>query len=112
MSVSEVTAVVLLGIGALFTLLAALSVVRLPDVYCRLTATSKAAPFGIALVLLGTALLVGEPSYALQAAAIGAFVAITSPLAAHALARAAHRSGVAATGETRRDVRGPTAHSG
>ena len=64
-------------VGSLFTLLAAVGVVRMPDLYCRLSATSKAAPFGVGLVLAGTALVVGQTGLALQAAAVAVFVAIT-----------------------------------
>ena len=92
MKLLEIIAVVLMAAGSLFTLLAAVGVVRLPDVYCRLSATSKAAPFGIGLVLAGTALVFGQTSFALQAAAVSLFLVITAPVAAHALARAAYRT--------------------
>ncbi len=92
MTALELTALALMIVGSLFTLLAGVGVVRMPDIYCRLSATSKAAPFGVGLVLAGTTLVVGQASFALQAAAVAAFAAITSPVAAHALARAVHRS--------------------
>ena len=100
----EILAVAMMATGALFTLLAAIGVVRMPDVYCRLSATSKAAPFGIGLVLLGVALVVGDPSLALQTAAVALFVALTAPVAGHALARAAHRQGVPACEGTRSEL--------
>lgn len=84
----------LLLLGSAFTLLAAVGVLRLPDVYCRLSATSKAAPFGIGLILGGAALESGDPHFALQALLVGVFLTLTSPVAAHAIARAAHREGV------------------
>jgi len=93
MSLFEIGAVALMLAGALFTLLAAVGLVRLPDVDCRLSATSRAAPLGIALVLAGAALVAPEASYAFQAAVIALFVALTAPVAAHVLARAARRSG-------------------
>ena len=92
MTALEIVSLSLMVVGSLFTLLAAVGVVRMPDIYCRLSATSKAAPFGVGLVLAGTSLVVGPSSFALEAAAVAAFVAITSPVAAHALARAVHRS--------------------
>lgn len=113
MNIIEIIAVVLLIAGALFTLFAAVGVVRLPDVYCRLSATSKAAPFGIGLVLAGSALVFGETSFSIQAFAVGLFLLITAPVAAHALARSAYRTGTpAARGteideELERDSKGP-----
>ncbi|MEM8884273.1 MAG: monovalent cation/H(+) antiporter subunit G [Planctomycetota bacterium] len=90
----EWIALVFMVAGALFTLLASFGLVRLPDVYCRLSATSKAAPLGIGFVLAGAAMVVRDHSYTLQAIAVGFFVALTSPVAAHVLARAARRAGV------------------
>lgn len=94
MSALEILALALLLTGALFTLLAAIGVVRLADVYGRLSATSKAAPFGIGLILAGAALIARDPNFALQSVAVAIFLTLTSPVAAHALARAARRAGV------------------
>lgn len=88
MTPAEWIAIVLFAAGAGVTLLAAVGVVRLPDMLCRLSATSKAAPFGIALLLVGAALVAADWSFALQAAVVAVFVGLTSPIAAHALARA------------------------
>ena len=94
MTVLEIAAVVLMVAGALFTLLAAFGIVRLPDVYCRLSATSKAAPLGIGMVLAGAAMVARDASFSVQAAAVAVFLALTAPVAAHVLARAARRAGV------------------
>ena len=99
MTLTEIASLALMIAGASFTLLAAIGVVRMPDLYCRLSATSKAAPFGIVLVLAGTALVVREISFALQAVAVAVFVAITSPVAAHAVARAVYREASARDNE-------------
>ncbi len=103
MTLIEIIAFALMLLGTLFVLLAALGVARLPDVYCRLSATSKAVPFGIGLLLVGAALAVSETTFALQALAITVFLALTSPVVAHALGRAAHDAGVPPCAQTRRD---------
>ena len=72
----------------------AVRVARLPDVYCQLSATSKAAPFGVGLLLGGAAITVGDGFFALQALAVAIFITLTAPVAAHALGRAAHEAGV------------------
>lgn len=92
--------------GAGFTLLAAVGVLRMPDMLCRLSATSKAAPFGVGLVLAGAAVHVRDPSFALQALVVAVFVGLTAPIAAHALARAALHSGDAGVVDPERTVRG------
>jgi len=109
MSLFEIAAVALMLTGALFTLLAAVGLVRLPDVYCRLSATSKAAPLGIALVLAGAAMVAPGTSDALQAAVIALFVALTAPVAAHVLARAARRGGTPFDATTRHEEEPPPA---
>jgi multicomponent Na+:H+ antiporter subunit G len=83
----------LLVLGALFMVLAAVGLVRLPDVYLRLSATSKAATLGASLVLLGAALHFGTAAVVGRAVVIVAFLFLTAPLAAHAIGRAGYRRG-------------------
>jgi multicomponent Na+:H+ antiporter subunit G len=91
MSFLDILASVLLVLGTLFTMLAGIGVVRLPDTYARLSGTSKAAPFGIGLVLAGAAVQARDGSFAVLAAAAALFLALTTPIAAHVLARAIHQ---------------------
>ncbi len=100
MTILELVAISLMVLGSVFTLLAAIGIVRMPDLYCRLSATSKAAPFGVGLILAGTVLVVGEVSFSLQAAAVAIFITITSPVAAHAVARAVFRTDTSANIES------------
>lgn len=80
-------------IGIALTLIAALGVLRLPDVYTRMNAASKAASLGVCLVLAGCAmrLPLGAATSKLSAAIV--LQLITAPLAAYVIGRAAHRSG-------------------
>lgn len=84
---------VLLVLGAAFMLLAAVGLVRLPDLYLRMSATSKAATLGASLVLLGAAVHFGTAVVAGRAAVIVAFLFLTAPVAAHAIGRAGYRRG-------------------
>lgn len=93
MSLVDLLGSALMLAGALFCLLAGVGVWRLPDVYCRLSAMSKASPFGITLLLAGGALLDGSATFAVQAALIAIFLTLTAPIAGHALGRAAHAAG-------------------
>jgi multicomponent Na+:H+ antiporter subunit G len=68
-------------------------VARLPDVYMRMSASSKAATLGASLVLLGAALHFGTAAGAGRAVVIVAFLLLTAPLAAHAIGRAGYRRG-------------------
>ena len=81
----------LLVSGALFMLLAGVGLVRLPDLYTRMSATSKAATLGASLVLLGAASHFGTAAAAGKAVVVVAFLFLTAPLAAHAIGRAGYR---------------------
>lgn len=84
----------LVVLGAMFSCLAALGILRFPDVYTRLHAASKAGLLGLGLVFLAVALASADPWIALRAILGAGFLVLTTPLAAHLLANAALKSGV------------------
>jgi multicomponent Na+:H+ antiporter subunit G len=79
--------------GSLFALLAAIGVLRLPDLYTRMHAASKAGAVGGGLILLSVALVSFDAGVAMRAIIGVAFLLLTTPVAAHLLARASHRGG-------------------
>ena len=82
---------VLLVLGAAWTLLAAVGVLRFDDVYARMHAATKATTLGLVLALGGAAThLAGED--AAKLALVGVLVFLTAPAAAHLVGRAVHRS--------------------
>ncbi|MEA2053604.1 MAG: monovalent cation/H(+) antiporter subunit G [Candidatus Thermoplasmatota archaeon] len=94
---------VFLGIGLFFNFLASLGLMRFPDVYTRLHAGTKCTTFGS--IFLSLAVIIyglwkyydgNKPMFGLAIHTLIAFIAIilTNPTGAHAIARAAHRSGV------------------
>ena len=74
-------------IGALFALIAGIGVVRMPDLYCRMHAGTKAGSFGVGLLLLG--LLLDRPSLRIlfEGLAILSFFYLTAPIAAQMIGR-------------------------
>ncbi|APO73992.1 Na+/H+ antiporter subunit G [Rhizobium etli 8C-3] len=90
--IATATALTMLG-GAFFALSAAIGVVRLPDVYSRMHAASKAGSVGSGLLLLAAGLYSGELAIFARAAAGVVFLLLTAPVAAHLLAKAAHDTG-------------------
>lgn len=90
----EFIASLLLIVGAVFTLLAALGLVRLPDLFMRLQATTKASTLGVGALAIAVAVHYASGGVSSRAILVLAFVFITAPAGAHAIARAAHRSGV------------------
>jgi multicomponent Na+:H+ antiporter subunit G len=88
---------VLMGIGLAFDCLGAIGLVRLPDVYTRLQATTKCVTLGTCFILLGVAAFAfghAHVSMAVKALVCMLFVLLTAPVGAHAVARGAHVSGV------------------
>jgi multicomponent Na+:H+ antiporter subunit G len=79
--------------GGAFGLIAAIGIVRFPDLYCRLHASTKAGAFGAALVLFGAAILKASGGMVVRAVLLVVFFYITAPLASHLLARAARTRG-------------------
>ncbi|MDZ4201113.1 MAG: monovalent cation/H(+) antiporter subunit G [Gallionella sp.] len=82
----------LLVAGAAFLLLGGLGLVRMPDLFNRIQAGTKATTLGTLLTLAGTACL--QPLWSLKLLLIGLFVLFTNPLSSQVLARAAHRIGI------------------
>ena len=80
-------------IGALFTLLGAVGMLRFPDVYTRIHAASLTDTGGAGLVLLGLALISGLNAETLKLGLVWIFIMLTTPVAANALANAAYGSG-------------------
>jgi len=80
--------------GMIFLFLGMLGLLRLPDVYNRLHATTKIGILGAFGVMLGIVMKVGFNSMGIKAITVGMFLMLTAPMAAHMMSRAAHRHGV------------------
>lgn len=80
-------------VGAFAILFASLGILRMPDFYLRLSVTVKAATLGVGLLLFCAAIIFPDISVSTKALAITFFLIITSPIAAHMIARAAYFTG-------------------
>lgn len=96
--------------GGVFCLIAAIGLVRLPDVYTRMHAASKAVMLGLFLPLAASLVVFPDVASVLKALVAIFFVVATTPVAAHLIARAAYREGAAACAQTKVDEYRP--HSG
>jgi len=85
---------IFIGGGLAFDIFGCLGLVRLPDVYNRLQAATKCVTLGTCSILFGTFLIVGFTAAGFKALLCMVFLLLTSPVAAHAVARGAHRAGV------------------
>jgi multicomponent Na+:H+ antiporter subunit G len=89
--IGEIIAAILMVAGLAFNLLGCIGLVRLPDLYNRLQASTKCVTLGTLLILGGVLVLDGFGAMGVKAILCVWFVAMTSPTAAHAIGRAAHR---------------------
>lgn len=80
-------------LGVAFVLLAAVGILRFPDVLTRTSASTKAAGLGVALVLAGAAFLFGTTEAAVKLTLAVALQFATAPVSGHVIGRAAYRSG-------------------
>lgn len=97
---SQYLAALLVLAGALFSLIAAIGVLRLPDLYARLHAASKAGAVGAGLIFLAVAVASLDGAVILRCLLGIVFLLLSTPVSAHLLARAAFRCGEAPTPKT------------
>ena len=90
----ETIGLALIAIGVLFDVVGCVGLVRLPDVYNRIQASTKCVVLGTTLILLGAMVWLASLPASIKGLICILFILITSATAAHALSRAAHRSGV------------------
>ena len=86
--------VALAALGAFFGGVAAVGIVRLPDIYTRAHAASKSDTLGAVLALVAVALAIQTDLSTIKAVFLLLFMFLTNPTAAHAIARAAEDQGI------------------
>lgn len=91
---SEVLVSLLVVLGAGMVLLASIGLVRLPDLYTRMHASTKPATLGTSLVVAALAIHAGELGIGARALLVVLFFLLTAPVAAQRLAHAAYLAGV------------------
>jgi len=91
---NEIIGYIFIAIGLGFDLFGCLGLIRFPDVYNRLQASTKCVTLGTCSILFGLFLFKGFSAAGIKAILCIIFLILTSPVAAHALARGAHKSGV------------------
>jgi multicomponent Na+:H+ antiporter subunit G len=84
---------VFIGAGLVFDVLGCLGLIRLPDVYNRLQASTKCVTLGTCSILFGALIITGFTAAGIKMLLCIVFLLLTSPVAAHAISRGAHRSG-------------------
>ena len=94
MSVRDAVAVALMAAGATLMLLAAVGVLRMPDLYSRMQAATKASTLGSGCLLLAVAVHFADLAITVRVLLIVVFILLTAPVSAHMIGRAAYFVGV------------------
>lgn len=96
----ELLASALMLAGGVLALIAALGLQRFDDVFARMHAATKPATMGLALILVGTALVVPGPGPVAKLLLVIILQFMTAPVGAHLVGRAAFRAGTELDPET------------
>ncbi len=91
---NEVVGLSFIIVGLIFDFIGCLGLVRFPDIYNRLQAATKCVTFGTCSILFGTFLITGFSLGGAKFLLAIVFVLLTSPTAAHALAKASCKAKV------------------
>ena len=92
--------------GVVALLIGSLGLLRLPDVYCRIHAVGMIDTAGASFIILGLIIHEGFTLVSVKLVLIGVFLFFTSPIATHAIAQVAHKSGVVPVGRNLASVAG------
>lgn len=87
----DLVAGLLITVGAFFTLVGSIGLIRFPDVLCRMHATTKTTTLGACSIFLAAALKYGNSPIGLKSILAVWFLLLTAPAGAHMIARAAYR---------------------
>lgn len=90
----EILSLITIGVGMIFMFLAGVGILRMPDLYQRMSATTKVATMGVGSMLFAAAVHFDDLGITVRAMATVAFILLTAPVSAHVLGRVAYISGV------------------
>jgi multicomponent Na+:H+ antiporter subunit G len=91
---NDIAIMIIISLGTLFILLAAVGILRMPDLFLRISVTTKAATLGVGMVLIGMTLYFSDISIGTRAIAIILFLLLTAPIGAHLIGRSSYFVGV------------------
>jgi len=89
---------VLIAIGVIFALAGTIGLIKMPDTFCRMQASTCIPTLGMLCVMLGAILyaifVMQSAGSAVKIAVIALMIFVTNPIGAHAIAKGAYKSGV------------------
>ncbi len=89
---------ILVAVGFIFALAGTKGILKMPDTFCRMQASTCVATLGTLGVMLGGALyafcVMGSVSTGIKVLVIGLLIITINPVGAHAIAKGAYRHGI------------------
>ena len=89
---------VLIAVGVVFALAGTIGLIKMPDTFCRMQASTCIPTLGMLGVMLGALLyaacIMQSAGTAVKIAVIALMIIVTNPIGAHAIAKGAYKSGV------------------
>jgi len=95
---ADIASWVLIVAGGAISLIGAVGLLRLPDVYARMHGAGMIETMGAGLILVGLMIQAGASLVTIKLILIVVFLFFTNPATTHALARAALNAGVGPKG--------------
>ncbi len=90
----SILAGILILLGSAFAVIAALGILRMPDLFMRMHAATKAGTLGVGFIVLAVAIFFADLRVFVEALLIILFLLLTVPIGTHVLARAAYIKGL------------------
>jgi multicomponent Na+:H+ antiporter subunit G len=100
---NEILIATMLVVGSFFMFVAGLGIIRMPDLFMRMSCSTKAGTIGIGFLLTALALFFADISVAARALATIAFIFLTAPVSSHRIGRIAYLVGVSLWPKTVKD---------
>lgn len=91
---------VCIWIGIAFILIAAIGIIRMPDVYTRMSAVTKAVALGVGFILMGVVFHFNDTTVLVKATVIFVFLVFSLSVSAHVIGLAAYEDRTPMTGLT------------
>ena len=88
--INDLIAIILIYIGIVFIIIAAIGIIKMPDVYTRMSATTKAVTFGTGFILLGVVFHFNDTVVFFKTTAIFIFLLFSIATASHVIGLAAY----------------------
>lgn len=80
-----------IGIGIFFIVIAAIGIIRMPDVLTRMSVVAKAITFGLGFILLGVIIHFNDTSTFIKVVVIYIFLSLSTSIAASVIGLAAYK---------------------